>query len=197
MRSQFTVLARIGLVLALGFSAAAQSARNPAAASLSSMDAKLAHLEQNASQQQPDPAPTEFTEREINDYFAAGRVKLPAGVHSVRFEMQPGVITGVSQVDFDQLNAGQRSSNPLLSVFRGVHDVVVVAHAHGAGHQGYVEVDSVSLDGTEIPRFALQLFIEKYLTPKYPGVGMNSRFALPEKIDTATVGQDKVTVTQK
>jgi hypothetical protein len=197
MKQQSRVPALVTALVALTLVAGAQNASNPAAASLSSMDKKLNYLQQNAAQEPPNSAPTEFTEREINDYFAAGKVKLPTGVHSVRFEAKPGVITGVSQVDFDQLKAGQRSANPLLSVFSGVHDVVVVAHANGIGHKGYVEVDAVSLDGTEIPRFALQLFVEKYLQPKYPDLGLNSRFALPEKIDTATVGQGKLTVTQK
>ena len=72
-----------------------------------------------------------------------------------------------------------------------------MAHAHGAARQGYVHVDSVSLDGVEVPRFVLQLFVEKYLQPKYPNIGLNSQFKLPVKIDTATVGQQKLTVTQK
>src|SRR5262249_17424591 len=141
--------------------------------------------------------PTEFTEQEINSYFAAGLVPLPAGVKSVSFEANPGVVTGLSRVDFDQLKAGRNSSNPLLSVFGGVHDVVVVAHAQGAGGQGLVQVDSVSLDGVQIPRFVLEMFVEKYLQPKYPGIGLDSRFALPDRIDIATVGSHKLTVTQK
>jgi hypothetical protein len=39
--------------------------------------------------------------------------------------------------------------------------------------------------------------VEKFLRPKYPKVGLDSRFSLPEKIDTATVGQQKLSVTQK
>jgi hypothetical protein len=100
-------------------------------------------------------------------------------------------------VDFDRIRAGVRSSNPLLSIFSGVHDVVVATHAYGAGGQGYVHVDSVSLDGVGVPRFLLQLFVEKYLQPKYPQLGLDSRFSLPDRIDTATVGQHKLTVTQK
>jgi hypothetical protein len=167
------------------------------ASSANSMERKLQHIQQNGALAHPDPAPTEFTEAEINDYFASGNIKLPAGVQSVRLQGQPDIVTGTARVDFDQLKAGQRSSNPLLSVFSGVHDVVVVAHARGIDHQGYVQVDSVSLDGVQIPRFALELFAQKYLTPKYPNVGVNSRFALPNKIATANVGAHKLTVTQK
>ena len=158
---------------------------------------KLQHLENNGAQEHPDPAPTEFTEQELNSYFASGNVDLPAGVQSVVFQEQPGVIIGTSRVDFDRIKAGKNSYNPLLSVFSGLHDVVVTAHAYGAQGQGLVHVDSVSIDGVEIPRFVLELFVEKYLKPKYPGVGIDSRFALPARVDAATVGLHKVTLTQK
>ncbi len=131
-----------------------------------SMERKLQHIQSNAKLSQPDQTPTEFTEQEINAYFASGAIKLPAGVQSVVFQGQPEVVTATARVDFDQLKAGRRSSNPLLSMFSGIHDVVVTAHVRGAGGQGYVNVDTVSLGGVEIPRFALQMFVEKYLQPK-------------------------------
>ena len=107
------------------------------------------------------------------------------------------MVTATTRVDFDRLKAGQNSSNPLLSIFSGVHDVVVNADAHGAGGQGFVHVNSVSIDDVDVPRLVLQLFVEKYLQPKYPGVGLDSRFTLPDRIDTATVGLHNLTITQK
>jgi len=112
-------------------------------------------------------------------------------------EVQPGVVIGHAKVDFDQLKAGKNSYNPLLSVFSGIHDVVVTTQAHGAHGQGFVHVDSVSLDGVEVPQFALEMFVDKYLQPKYPYLGIDSRFALPERVDSATAGQHNVTLTQK
>jgi hypothetical protein len=162
-----------------------------------SIDRKIQHVQQNGALAQPDQTPTSFSQQEVNAFMTSGQVKLPKGVQSVRFASDPGVITGNARVDFDELKNGRGSANPLLSVFSGVHDVIVVAHAHGAGHVGYVDVDSVSLDGVDIPRFVLQLFVEKYLAPKYPNIGLSSRFALPYKIDTAVVGHNEVTVTQK
>jgi hypothetical protein len=43
----------------------------------------------------------------------------------------------------------------------------------------------------------LELFVEKYLQPKYPNIGLDSEFDLPYKIDTAVVGRNQLTVTQK
>jgi hypothetical protein len=164
---------------------------------VTSMKHKLQHIHDNDARKSPDQTPTEFAEREVNAYFSAGEIKLPAGVQSVHFEGKPGVVTATARVDFDQLRSGRNSSNPLLSIFAGVHEVVVAAQARGTGGQGLVQVDSVSLDGVEIPRFVLQAFAEKYLKPKYPNIGLDSRFALPDRIDTASVGLHKLTVTQK
>jgi hypothetical protein len=169
--------------------------RNPTQAA--SFQRKLDHVQSNGARPHPDTAPTEFSEQEINAYFASGNVKLPAGVQSVAFQEQPGVIIGNSRVDFDQLKTGKNSYNPLLSIFSGVHDVVATTHAYGAKGEGFVHVDSVSLDGVEVPQFVLQLFVEKYLKPKYPNIGLDSRFVLPARVDAATVGLHRVTLSQK
>ena len=186
----------LGILLAVvagNCRAQTKSSSSPAA----SMQRKLEHVQSNGAAAHPDPAPTEFAEQELNAYVASPNVKLPQGVRSVAFQGQPGMVTAKARVDFDQLKAGRGSYNPVLAMFSGVHDVVVEAHAYGNGGEGFVHVDSVSLDGVEIPRFALQLFAEKYLQPKYPNVGLDSRFALPDRVDTATVGTRKLTLSQK
>jgi hypothetical protein len=164
---------------------------------VASMERKLRRIESVGSSPHPQPTRTELSEEEINAYLAAGKVDLPAGVESVRFQSEPGVVKATTRVDFERIKAGRSSFNTLLEVFRGVHDVDVVAHAHAAGGVGSVEVDSVSLDGVEIPRFVLQLFVANYIQPKYPNLGLDSSFPLPDRIDQATVGVHELTLTQK
>ena len=188
-------LVLVFVFLLLAGNALGKGRSNDAAAA--SMDQKLLHIESNGQAAHPDQTPTVITEQEVNAYLASDNIELPDGVRSVKLVAQPGVITGTAQVDFDRIREGSHSSNPLLGIFSGVHEVIVVAHAYGAGHQGYLHVDSVSLDGVEVPRFVLQLFVEKYLQPKYPELGLDSRFSLPDRVDTATVGEHKLTVTQK
>jgi hypothetical protein len=170
------------------------AANNPA---VDSMQRKLDHIQTNGEQANPRPLTTVMTEQEINAYVASGRVRMPKGVQSLRFSGQPGVIDSWARVDFDQLTAGQRSANPLLSMFSGVHDVAVTAHGSGSAGVANVHIDSVALDGVTIPDFALQMFVNHYIKPKYPNLGIDNRFQLPDRIDTAVVGNHQLTVTQK
>ena len=162
-----------------------------------SMQAKLDHIQQNGQRSRPDQSPTVMTEEEVNDYMASNHIELPKGVKKLRFEGRSGVVTAFLNVDFDELREGQKSANPMLSVFSGRHDVRVEATASGAGGQGKASVREVTIDGISVPRMALEYFVSKYLTPKYPNVGLDSQFQLPDRIDLATVGYHKLTVTQK
>lgn len=176
---------------------AASAANNKSSPELASINRKIAHLEANGQATHPNPAPTVLTEAEINAYLASDQVQFPAGVKSVHLTGSQGTISGTAKVDFDQVRAGIHSSNPLLSIFSGVHDVNAEAHAYGRGGHGYVHIDSVSLDGVEVPNFVLELFVEKYITPRNPNIGIDSRFKLPDRIDSAVVGQHQVTLLQK
>jgi hypothetical protein len=181
-------------VFGLAFAAAATHKPSP---DLVSADRKIAHLEANGRALHPDAKPTTLTEPEINAYLASDEVQFPAGVQSVRLSGSNGAISGAAKVDFDKVREGIHSSNPLLSMFSGVHDVQVETHGYGRGGQGHVHVDSVALDGVEVPQFVLRLFVEKYITARYPNIGIDSQFKLPDRIDSALVGQHQVSLAQK
>ncbi len=167
------------------------------AAQANSCQRKFDHLQQNGSKARPDSAPTTFSEGEINAWLSSGNAQLPQGVKKLQLSGTPGVINATSYVDFDEITAGKRSNNPLLYLFRGTHEVQATAHASGSGGQGQVHIDSVSIDGIGVPRAALEFFVEKYIAPKHPEIGLDSRFKLPYRIDTGVVGDRKLTVTQK
>ncbi len=172
----------------------ASGAASPA---LRSMERKLGHIESNAQAATPDPTPTILTEDEVNAYVNSDAVSLPKGVQHVRLEGLPGVVTADARVDFDQITQGSRSMNPLLALFSGVHQVQIATHAHGTRGQGYVHVDSVSIDGVEVPQIALQFFVDRYIKPKHPAIGIDSRFQMPDRIDSAVVGRHQVILVQK
>jgi len=158
---------------------------------------KFDHIRENAARSKPEKTPTVLTENEINAWLASGRAQLPEGVKRLQVHGEPGIVNGTALVDFDQVTHGRYSGNPFMSIFRGTHEVEATGHADGTGGQGHVHIDSVSLDGVEIPQMMLDYFVEKYVTPKHPGIGIDSTFALPDRIDTATIGSHQLTVIQK
>jgi hypothetical protein len=165
--------------------------------SADSFQRKIDYIEQNAQKNPPDERPTTVTEAEINAYFAQRRLKLPDGVKLVKFDLQPGAVNALTRVDFDEITKSRHSWNPLLALFTGVHDAQVMAHAHGSGGRVQVHVDSVTLDGVNVPRVALELFIEKFVNPKYPTVRLDGEYKLPVKIDSVNIGAHESTVIQK
>jgi hypothetical protein len=197
MNTVRTAAAVFALLLPAVLALPQQTVSTAASPAVRSMERKLAHIESNAERPKPDSTPTVLTEDEVNAYVNSGAVHLPRGVQRVHLEGMPGAVTAEMQVDFDQITQGSRSVNPLLALFSGVHEVQVATHAHGQRGVGYVHVDRVSLDGVEVPPIALEFFIDRYLKPKHPEMGIDSRFRMPDRIDTAVAGQRQVTLVQK
>ncbi len=85
-----------------------------------------------------------------------------------------------------------------LALFTGTHHVTITAQAYAANGVGSLHVESVMFDGVEIPRLALEYFADRYLRPRYGNaVGLDSTFHLPSRVDTAILGNDQVTITQR
>lgn len=158
---------------------------------------KFDHIRENGARSKPDKTPTVLTENEINAWLSSGRAQLPEGVKKLQLHGDAGTVNGSTVVDFDQITNGRYSGNPFMSIFRGSHQVEAKAHAQGDAGQGRVHIDSVSLDGVEVPQMVLEYFVEKYVTPKHPGIGIDSTFALPNRIDTAMIGSHQLTILQK
>ena len=197
MKLARTAASVFALSLAIALALPQQTISTTASPAVQSMERELEHIESNAQRPAPESAPTVVTEDEANAYVNSGAVHLPKGVQRVHLEGLPGVVTANTRVDFDQITQGSRSMNPLLALFSGVHDVQVATHAHGERGQGYVHVDRVVIDNVEVPQVALQFFIDRYIKPKHPEIGIDTRFQMPDRIDSAVVGQHHLTVVQK
>ena len=158
---------------------------------------KLDFLERNGKSNPIQRRSTQINAEEVNAWFREGGYKLPQGVERVIFHSQADTIQSNATVDFDAVKEGKRNLNPLLSIFSGVHEVQVTATASAQNGQGQVNVQSVSIDGVGVPHIALEMFVKKYLTPKYPNIGLENNFQMPDRVDTATVGNDNALLTQK
>jgi hypothetical protein len=194
-------LSLIAVVLTAPALRAAQSAGSETSrmqiAAADAMQRKVDFIKSNADVASIDQRPTIFSQTEINAYFAEHRVRTPDGVKAVRFVLTQRQVTAYARIDFDKITASARSQHPLLAIFSGTHDVEVVADASGSGGRTRVNVRTVMLDGVSIPRIALQMFIEKWVNPKYPTIRLDGDYKLPARMDTVTIEERRGVVTQK
>jgi len=190
-------LASLVLLMVLAVSVVGQQAKSGKhSKAYNSAEQKFAQVESGANGGKAQT--TTFTAEELSAYVNEGGVTLPTGVENVKFTGRSGTITAVTNVDFDKITAGKSSMNPLMLLFTGVHDVTVTADAKGSGGRATVNVQTVEIDGVTVPRGALEFFISRYLQPKYGNnVGLNNNFAMPSHVDSAVVGNNTLTITQK
>jgi hypothetical protein len=187
----------VALLISPAFSATKRQFKSDTEAA-DSFQKKVDFIAANASSANPQQKPTVFSQEEINAYFAERRLKMPDGVKTVTFDLVRNQVTASTRVDFDQIRNGRTSMNPLLSIFGGIHDCQVVAHTEPSSPgMVHVRVESVVIDGVEVPRMALELFIKHYVNPKYPNVSLDGDYRLPAHIDSAVIAQQTGTVTQK
>ncbi len=189
-----------GIVLAAAVSTArAQSYAAPGRlTAYESAEQKIAWIGENGRSETPSQQPTVLTAAEWNAYLNEGGVNLPEGVTAVHIHTRPSVIQGEAEVDFDRMTANRTRSNPLLQLFTGKHHVIVLAHGSAIRGVATIQVDHVTFDGVEIPRFALDYFAQRYLRPKYgSAVGLDSVFRLKNRMYTVVVGDEQATITQR
>lgn len=200
MKFRLGALALVLAALTAG-SIAGIAQENPAPKSFSpaaqSFQTKLDFLERNGEANPVQRRSTQINANEVNAWFREGGYKLPQGVEKVVFHSTAETIQANSTVDFDEVKAGKKNLNPLLSMFSGVHDVEVTATASADSGNGHVNIQTVSIDGVSVPHLALEMFVSKYLKPKYPNVGLENEFKMPDHIDTATIGNDSAVLTQR
>ncbi len=198
MRKTFVMLTATMVAALLWMAVAAQESptakkKTPA----DSLQQKVDYMRANAAKATPDPKPTVFTDQEVDAYMASGRLAIPAGISNIHVKTQPSFATATGRVNFDELLKERRSLNPLWALFTGTHDVRAVVAAEGHGGTATLHVQEVDFDGQQVPRIALQFFLDHYIKPKVPNAGLDSTFKMPARIDSATLGNGKTTFIQK
>ena len=162
------------------------------------MQKKIDEVRSNGEKARPSRRTTVFTQDEVNAYFAERRLTMPEGVRSVTFDLSADTVRSKARIDFDDITKSRRTSNPLMYLFTGVHNVEVEAHTASSGPgMVTVSVRSVQIDGVTVPKMALQFFVDRFVNPKYPNVDLDQDYRLPSKMDSVVIGQRKGTVTQK
>jgi hypothetical protein len=191
------IVVAVALLASSASDAAKRTFKNDQAAA-DSFQTKIDFIKANAASSKPSQKPTVFSQEEINAYFAERRLNMPEGVKSVVFDLRENEVTARTRVDFEQIRKSRQSMNPLLAIFDGEHDCEVTAYAEPAGAgMVHVRVESVEIDGVTVPKMALRMFVEKYVNPKYPNVGLDNDYRLPAHIESAVIDLDEGTIIQR
>jgi hypothetical protein len=197
-KPSFGLSGAVALVVAVAFLLTTTYGDQRQSAAFASAERKIKWIGENGRSEHPSNHPTVLTAAEWNAYLNDGGVKLPEGVTRVQLSSDPAVVHGDAEVDFDRLTSNRTRNNPLLQLFTGKHHVTATAQAAAGKGIGTVHVQSVEFDGVKIPEMALEYFCNRYLRPKFGNaVGMDSHFPLHSHIDTAILGKDQVTITQR
>lgn len=197
-RSNPSVSAVLALIVALSFTLHAKRQFKNDRAAADSFHKKVDFIKNNATSENPSAKATVFSQEEVNAYFAERRLKMPEGVKTVTFELEKDLVRAFTRVDFEQMRRSRPNMNPLLAIFDGIHDCEVIAETQMVS-PGIVRVnvESVRIDGMKVPKMALRMFIDHYVKPKYPNVGLDAEYKLPVRIDSAVIEREKGTIRQK
>lgn len=198
-----TALSLLGLLLlgagAWRFLRAPSEASGPASAA--SRTAARAFAKKLAAIALPPAGSTagqaEFTEAEI-DAFLQHEISqhYPRGVRRIRFSFQQDRLSARALVDFDEMQADTAAARKSLvwALLQGEHWVEVSGKLAGENGLGRYDILGIRIDDQEVPRVLIDLLLDHYVLPRYPGAGPNTDFDLPFNIRSIELMPGKVFV---
>ena len=139
----------------------------------------------------------EFTEAEI-DAFLQQEISqhYPQGVKQIRFRFQRDQLSARALVDFNEIQAGAATARKSLvwALLQGERWVEVSGKLSGENGLGRYDILGIRIDDQEIPRVVIDLLLDHYVLPRYPGAGPNTDFDLPFNIRSIELVPGKVFV---
>lgn len=139
----------------------------------------------------------EFTEAEI-DAFLQHEISrhYPQGVKQIRIRFQRNQLSARALVDFNEMQADSATSRKSLvwALLHGERWVEVSGKLTGKNGLGRYDILGIRIDDQEIPRVVIDLLLDHYVLPRYPGAGPNTDFDLPFNIRSIELMPGKVFV---
>lgn len=97
-------------------------------------------------------------------------------------------------MDFDKVKEALTTPlDPVLSyLLQGVHTIGVEGTLSGSEGVGQFYLETVTLDGVTLPRFVVDLLIQRFVKSRYPSVAIDRPFSLPFSIEEVEVKTGEV-----
>ncbi|OFV95200.1 MAG: hypothetical protein A3F68_02460 [Acidobacteria bacterium RIFCSPLOWO2_12_FULL_54_10] len=152
-------------------------------------------LIQNNTASSPQFQTIRVAEDEVNSYLHFQLTSAyPPGVSKIRMQFSNGRPVGFARVDFDQLMNSMKDPPNLIIryLLAGVHSVA--AEGAFASNQGVArfQLEQVTLDGVELPDFAIQYLMDRYVRKRYPNADISKPFQLPFSLKKVIVEDREV-----
>jgi len=163
-----------------------------------SMEAKLAVLSQKNTQPAPSYPAVIMTEYEINSYMKvhSGEI-LPQGVHSPTMKILPEHASAFADVDFDELSRSYPNPNDmgpkiLAAMFRGTQRVTITANLQSEASGVRVQIESVVVGSTTVPKWLVDYVIQNVLQPEYK-FDLSKPLPYPDHVTRVVLGAGQTT----
>jgi len=150
-----------------------------------------------------DPRPASYqavviTTHEANSYLIVHSGEfLPPGVGTPSITVQPEHAVAAGDVDFEKLsrlypNPNDMGPKVLAAMFPGTQHVTITAKIQSESAGVLVQIESVVVGGTTVPKWLVDYIIEKVLQPKYH-FDLSKPFPYPDHVTRIVLGSGQTT----
>lgn len=165
----------------------ANSNVDPSLAASRALEDKIQLLSEGSSSVQKTFQPIVVTELEANSYLKYhGREFLPPGVIDPKIQLTAEQVSGVADVDFNQLNqhlenADDWQSRVITWIFKGKQRVSAVGKLETANGQVKVTLTNVTVGNLDLPSWLVDWALETYVQERYK-IDLTKPLMLPSHV---------------
>ena len=126
-----------------------------------------------------------LSENEINSFFKYDHSgEMADGVRDVKVKLREGGAVVRVLVDLSHAQSQNGAPGGILwrFLFSGEREVTANCRYRSADGYGRLDLDSVEIDGTTVPRFIVDWLIASYVNPQTPDFEVGETVALPKKV---------------
>lgn len=163
-----------------------------------SMQAKLQVLGSKDPRPLPSYPAVIVTEHEFDSYMIVhSKEFLPAGVGAPAIKVQPDHVAISGDVNFDDLSRlypNQTDMGPkiLAAMFRGTQHVTITGTVNSQPAGVLVQVESIVVGSTTVPKWLVDYLIQNVLQPKYH-FDLSKPFPYTDHVKRVVLGSGQIT----
>lgn len=163
-----------------------------------SMEAKMQLLGSKDTQPAASYRAVVITTHEANSYLVVHSGEfLPAGVGTPSVTVEPEHAVAAGDVDFEKLsrlypNPNDMGPKILAAMFHGTQHVTITANIQSESAGVRLQIESVVVGSTTVPKWLVDYIIQNVLQPKY-NFDLSKPFPYPDHVTRIVLGSGQAT----